>query len=49
MVTSHLEDESTQDCREFEDTPSVTEDSPSLETSLTVPVDIVVEKVEPTQ
>ena len=48
MVTLHLEDEGTQDCREFEDTPSETQDSPSLETSLTVPVDIVVEEVEPT-
>ena len=48
MVTSHLEDEGTQDCREFEDTPSVTQDSPSLKTSMTVSVDIVVEKLEPT-
>lgn len=49
MVTSHLEDEDTQDCREFEDTPSVTQDSPSLVPSLTVPVNIVVEEIEPTQ
>ena len=48
MVTSHLENEGTLDCREFKDTPSVTQDSPSLETSLTMSVDIVVEKVEPT-
>ena len=48
MVTSHLEDEDTQDCRESEVTPSVTQDSPSSETSLAVSVDVVVEKVEPT-
>ena len=30
------------------DTPSVTQDSPLLETSLTVSVDIIVERVEPT-
>ena len=48
MVTSHLEDEGTQDCRESEVTPSVTQDSPSLETSLAMSVDVVVEKVEPT-
>ena len=47
MATSHLEDEGTQDCREFEDTPSVAQDSPSLEISLTMSVDIRVEKVEP--
>ena len=48
MVTSHLEDEGTQDCRESEVTPSVTQDSLSLETSLAVSIDVVVEKVEPT-
>ena len=48
MVTSHLEDEDTQNCREFKDTPSVTQDSPSLETSSAESVDVVVEKVEPT-
>ena len=48
MATSHLEDEGTQDCGELVDTPSVTQDSPSLETSLTVSVDILVERVEPT-
>ena len=49
VATLHLEDEGTQDCRESEVTPSVTQDSPSLETSLAMSVDVVVEKVEPTQ
>ena len=48
MATSHLEDEGTQDCGELVDTPSVTRDSPLLETSLTVSIDILVERVEPT-
>ena len=48
MATSLLEDEGTQDCGELLDTPSVTQDSPLLETSLSVLVDILVERVEPT-
>ena len=48
MDTSHLEDEGTQDHWEHVDTPSVTQGSPVLETSLTMSVDILVERVEAT-
>ena len=46
MATSHLEDEDTQDHGEHVDTPSMTQGSPVLETSLTISVDILVERVE---
>ena len=48
MATSHLEDEGTQDHGKHVDTPSMTQGSPVLETSLTISVDILIERVEPT-
>ena len=46
MATSHLEDEGTQDHGEHVDTPSMTQGLPMLGTSLTISVDILVERVE---
>ena len=46
MATSHLGDEGTQDHGEHVDTPSMMQVSPVLETSLTISVDILVERVE---
>ena len=46
MATSDMEDEGIQDHGEHVDTPSMTQGSPVLETSLTISIDILVETTE---